>query len=115
LRGDTRCQRRSRTGYGRDGLEGRRRLLVRLGQADPVEDARLIEAELEERLADLEKAGKLLEAQRLRMRTTYDIEMMRQVGFCSGIENYSRFLDGRAAGQAPYTLEGSSRRPRARA
>ena len=58
-----------------------------------------IEAELEERLAELERQGKLLEAQRLRMRTTYDIEMMRQVGFCSGIENYSRHIDGREAGQ----------------
>jgi excinuclease ABC subunit B len=59
-----------------------------------------IEAELEQRLAELEKQGKLLEAQRLRMRTTYDIEMMRQVGFCSGIENYSRHIDGRAPGSA---------------
>ena len=49
-----------------------------------------IEAELEARLSELENQGKLLEAQRLRMRTNYDIEMMRQVGFCSGIENYSR-------------------------
>ncbi|MCU1687057.1 MAG: excinuclease subunit [Amycolatopsis sp.] len=63
-----------------------------------------IEAELEERLATLEKGGKLLEAQRLRMRTSYDIEMMRQVGFCSGIENYSRHIDGRGAGTAPATL-----------
>src|SRR4051795_2411297 len=63
-----------------------------------------IESELEDRLAELEKQGKLLEAQRLRMRTTYDIEMMRQVGFCSGIENYSRHIDGRAAGTAPHTL-----------
>ncbi|MGC7102011.1 excinuclease ABC subunit UvrB [Amycolatopsis lurida] len=63
-----------------------------------------IEAELEERLAELEKQGKLLEAQRLRMRTSYDIEMMRQVGFCSGIENYSRHIDGRPAGSAPATL-----------
>ena len=54
-----------------------------------------IEAELEERLAELEGQGKLLEAQRLRMRTNYDVEMMRQVGFCSGIENYSRHIDGR--------------------
>src|SRR3954467_2844430 len=54
-----------------------------------------IEAELEHRLAELEGQGKLLEAQRLRMRTTYDIVMMRQVGFCSGIENYSRHIDGR--------------------
>ncbi|MGY1829778.1 excinuclease ABC subunit UvrB [Geodermatophilus sp. SYSU D01180] len=61
---------------------------------------RTIEAELEERLAELEKQGKLLEAQRLRMRTTYDIEMIRQVGFCSGIENYSRHIDGRAPGSA---------------
>ncbi|MGY1722935.1 excinuclease ABC subunit UvrB [Blastococcus sp. SYSU DS0533] len=59
-----------------------------------------IEAELEQRLAELEKQGKLLEAQRLRMRTTYDIEMMRQVGFCSGIENYSRHIDGRTPGSA---------------
>src|SRR5690242_19537185 len=63
-----------------------------------------IEKELEERLAELEGQNKLLEAQRLRMRTSYDIEMMRQVGFCSGVENYSRHLDGRSAGQPPYTL-----------
>ena len=63
-----------------------------------------IEAELAERLAEMEQQGKLLEAQRLRMRTTYDIEMMRQVGFCSGIENYSRHIDGRAPGTAPHTL-----------
>ena len=63
-----------------------------------------IEEELEARLADLEGKGKLLEAQRLRMRTSYDLEMMRQVGFCSGIENYSRHIDGRPAGSAPATL-----------
>jgi excinuclease ABC subunit B len=63
-----------------------------------------IEIELAESLASMEKQGKLLEAQRLRMRTTYDIEMMRQVGFCSGIENYSRHIDGRSAGTAPHTL-----------
>ena len=63
-----------------------------------------IEEELEERLAELENQGKLLEAQRLRMRTTYDIEMMQQVGFCSGIENYSRHIDGREAGSSPATL-----------
>ncbi len=63
-----------------------------------------IEAELEERLADLEAQGKLLEAQRLRMRTTYDIEMMRQVGSCAGIENYSRHIDGREPGSAPNCL-----------
>ena len=63
-----------------------------------------IETELEQRLAEFERQGKLLEAQRLRMRTTYDIEMMRQVGFCSGIENYSRHIDGRAAGSAPNCL-----------
>ncbi|MGY3556397.1 excinuclease ABC subunit UvrB [Williamsia sp. R60] len=63
-----------------------------------------IEAELEERLAELEGKGKLLEAQRLRMRTNYDVEMMRQVGFCSGIENYSRHIDGRGPGTAPATL-----------
>ncbi len=63
-----------------------------------------IEAELEERLAELNRDNKLLEAQRLSMRTTYDIEMMRQVGSCSGIENYSRHIDGRAPGSAPHTL-----------
>ena len=63
-----------------------------------------IEEELEDRLAELENQGKLLEAQRLRMRTTYDIEMMQQVGFCSGIENYSRHIDGREAGSSPATL-----------
>jgi excinuclease ABC subunit B len=63
-----------------------------------------IEAELEGRLAELEKGNKLLEAQRLRMRTSYDLEMMREIGFCSGIENYSRHIDGRAPGEAPYTL-----------
>ena len=66
--------------------------------------SRRIEQELEERLAELEGQGKLLEAQRLRMRTNYDVEMMRQVGFCSGIENYSRHIDGRGAGTAPATL-----------
>ena len=63
-----------------------------------------IEAELETQLESFEKQGKLLEAQRLRMRTTYDIEMMRQVGSCSGIENYSRHIDGRGPGSAPNCL-----------
>ncbi|MFE5864024.1 excinuclease ABC subunit UvrB [Streptomyces virginiae] len=63
-----------------------------------------IEAELTERLAELEKQGKMLEAQRLRMRTTYDLEMMRQIGSCSGIENYSLHMDDRERGSAPNTL-----------
>jgi excinuclease ABC subunit B len=63
-----------------------------------------IEEELHARLNELEGQGKLLEAERLRMRTAYDLEMMREVGFCSGIENYSRHIDGRDAGTAPYTL-----------
>jgi excinuclease ABC subunit B len=63
-----------------------------------------IEAELAERLTWFEERGQLLEAQRLRMRTTYDLEMLREVGVCSGIENYSRFLDGREPGEMPYTL-----------
>jgi excinuclease ABC subunit B len=63
-----------------------------------------IEAELTGRLAELDRSGKLLEAQRLRMRTTYDVEMMRQVGSCAGIENYSRHIDGRETGSAPNTL-----------
>jgi excinuclease ABC subunit B len=63
-----------------------------------------IEAELAARLEELERQGKLLEAQRLRMRTTYDLEMMRQVGFCNGIENYSMHMDGRSYGDPAYTL-----------
>ena len=63
-----------------------------------------IEAELAERLAEFENQGKLLEAQRLKLRTEYDMEMIRQVGFCSGIENYSRHIDGRGPGTAPATL-----------
>src|SRR4051794_2590229 len=63
-----------------------------------------IEVELQERLAWFEKNGKLLEAQRLRMRTSYDLEMMQEVGFCNGIENYSRHIDGRQPGEAPNTL-----------
>jgi len=63
-----------------------------------------IEAELAERLRELEGEGKLLEAQRLRMRTNYDLEMLREVGTCNGIENYSRPIDGRAPGTPPFTL-----------
>ncbi len=63
-----------------------------------------IEAELQNQLSTFEKEGKLLEAQRLRMRTQYDLEMMQEMGFCNGIENYSRHIDGRSPGQAPYTL-----------
>ena len=63
-----------------------------------------IEEELQERLAQFEKEGKLLEAQRLRMRTQYDLEMMQEVGYCNGIENYSAPIDGRGPGEAPNTL-----------
>src|SRR5690606_4386863 len=63
-----------------------------------------IERDLEERLRYFESVGKLLEAQRLRERTLYDLEMLRTLGYCSGIENYSRYLDGRAPGVPPYTL-----------
>ena len=63
-----------------------------------------IRAELDERLAELEKQGKLLEAQRLKMRTTFDLEMMEEMGFCNGIENYSRHTSGRPPGSRPYTL-----------
>lgn len=65
---------------------------------------RSIEAELEERLAELRAQGKLLEAQRLEQRTRYDLEMLREVGYCSGIENYSRHLSGRKPGEPPWTL-----------
>jgi excinuclease ABC subunit B len=63
-----------------------------------------VEQELQERLAYFEQHGKLLEAQRLRMRTQYDLEMMQEVGYCNGIENYSRHIDGRSPGEAPFTL-----------
>ncbi len=63
-----------------------------------------IQEELAERLQEFERQGKLLEAQRLRMRTTFDIEMMEQIGFCNGIENYSRHMDGRQPGEAPHCL-----------
>ncbi|PDQ35939.1 MAG: excinuclease ABC subunit B [Candidatus Lumbricidophila eiseniae] len=63
-----------------------------------------IRDELDERLSELKRSGKLLEAQRLQMRTTFDLEMMEQIGFCSGIENYSRHMDGRSAGEAPHCL-----------
>jgi excinuclease ABC subunit B len=65
---------------------------------------RKIEAELQERLAEFEEQGKLLEAQRLRMRTQYDLEMMSEVGYCNGIENYSMHIDGRTYGEPPFTL-----------
>lgn len=65
---------------------------------------KLIEAELEERLNELEKAGKLLEHQRLKERTRYDLEMLKETGFCRGIENYSRHMAGRKAGETPTTL-----------
>ncbi len=63
-----------------------------------------IEADLKERVAFYEKEGRLLEAQRIAQRTRYDIEMMREIGYCQGIENYSRYFDGRKPGDAPYTL-----------
>ncbi|BCL83491.1 UvrABC system protein B [Ktedonobacteria bacterium brp13] len=68
------------------------------------ESIRLIEAELEERLDELETEGKLLEAARLKQRTNFDIEMLRETGFCSGVENYSRHLAGRGPGEQPWTL-----------
>jgi excinuclease ABC subunit B len=63
-----------------------------------------IEAELQQRLSEFEEQGKLLEAQRLRMRTQYDLEMMAEVGYCNGIENYSMHIDGRSIGEPPFTL-----------
>ena len=63
-----------------------------------------IERDLKERIEEFEKDGKLLEAQRIAQRTRYDIEMMREIGYCQGIENYSRYFDGRKPGDAPYTL-----------
>ncbi len=63
-----------------------------------------IEEDLKKRIAEFEEEGKLLEAQRIAQRTRYDIEMMREIGYCQGIENYSRYFDGRKPGDAPYTL-----------
>ena len=63
-----------------------------------------IRAELEAQVKTFESEGRLLEAHRIRQRTEYDLEMMRELGFCNGIENYSRILDGRPPGSAPYTL-----------
>ena len=63
-----------------------------------------IQAELEEQLKVFEKEGKLLEAQRLKQRTEYDIEMLREMGYTNGVENYSRHMDGRSEGEPPYTL-----------
>ena len=74
-------------------------------QDDAIEKAiPLIESEMEEAVKNFESAGKLIEAQRIRMRTRYDIEMLKEVGYCSGIENYSRHLDGRNEGEPPGTL-----------
>jgi excinuclease ABC subunit B len=74
-------------------------------QVDAIEKAiPLIESEMEDAVKNFESVGKLLEAQRIRMRTRYDVEMLREVGYCSGIENYSRHLDGREAGKPPGTL-----------
>ncbi len=74
------------------------------GKASMQRAIKAIREELRDRLQQLKKAGKLLEAERLEMRTTYDLEMMENMGFCSGIENYSRHLDGRKPGEPPYTL-----------
>ncbi len=68
------------------------------------ENIAVIEKDLAERIAQFEKEGKLLEAQRIAQRTNYDIEMMREIGYCQGIENYSRYFDGRKPGDAPYSL-----------
>ena len=76
-----------------------------LTDTDRLKDAiKNIEAELEERLAQFKEAGKYLEAQRIEQRTRYDLEMLKEVGYCSGIENYSRHLDGRAPGTHPWTM-----------
>jgi excinuclease ABC subunit B len=76
-------------------VAGHERMAVAMGK---------IERELQERLAEFEAEGKLLEAQRLRMRTQYDLEMMAEVGYCNGIENYSMHIDGRTHGEPPFTL-----------
>ena len=76
-----------------------------VSSADKMQRAMIaIRAEMEERISFFEKDGKLIEAQRLKMRTEYDLEMMQEMGFCQGIENYSRHITGRAPGERPYTL-----------
>ena len=76
-----------------------------VSSADKMQRAMIaIRAEMEERISFFEKEGKLIEAQRLKMRTEYDLEMMQEMGFCQGIENYSRHITGRAPGERPYTL-----------
>jgi len=76
--------------------------VIAAGKLEPALDA--IKAELEERLAALREQGKMLEAYRLEQRTRYDLEMLREVGYCTGVENYSRHFAGRAPGQPPHTL-----------
>ena len=73
--------------------------------SDKLENAlERIERDMEKEVDEMQRAGKLLEAQRLKQRTAYDIEMIREIGYCSGVENYSRYFDGRSIGQAPFTL-----------
>ena len=73
--------------------------------SDKLENAlKQIERDMDIEVDEMQKAGKLLEAQRLRQRTAYDIEMIREIGYCSGVENYSRYFDGRSVGEAPFTL-----------
>ncbi len=76
-------------------------MMPRESMMGPLKD---IQAELNSRVKDFKKSGKIVEAQRLEQRTNYDLEMIEQLGYCSGIENYSRYFDGRAPGQAPFTL-----------
>src|ERR1700704_1026079 len=95
------------TGHARDALELITFFPAKqfVTPADKLNRALMsIRNELEHRIVELEAQGKLLEAQRLRMRTEYDLEMLQEMGFCSGIENYSRHLSGREAGSRPYTL-----------
>jgi excinuclease ABC subunit B len=95
------------TGENHDSLENLTIFAARhyVTPADKMRHAMgTIRIELDERIAELEKQGKLLEAQRLKMRTTFDLEMMEEMGFCNGIENYSRHTSGRPAGSRPYTL-----------
>ena len=95
------------TGHARDGLNMITFFPAKqfVTPADKLNRALMsIRNELEHRIVELEAQGKLLEAQRLRMRTEYDLEMLQEMGFCNGIENYSRHLSGRAPGSRPYTL-----------
>ena len=87
-----------------DFLENNKVDVLQVGEDMEIDPDLFIEDELAERIAFFEKSGKLIEAQRIRERVLFDIEQIREIGFCNGVENYSRVLAGREPGSEPYTL-----------